>query len=328
MKTAFIIEPRYRYYVASVVDRLVEGSDDGVLFFGLEDADGLSTRVEEFDILITIHTLSANIVEIFSAAKGRRPTLTIQDGIIEHHHCWEILNREVQRYRPILSDKLAVFGERSRAILMSWGARPDQIVVTGSPRFDEYAQPDPGLQGTYILLTCANTPFRNSVEQEAFLLAFDSLIRICTARRLTYRLRLPPLVRRGIRASQLDIEPLRRACKSHPESRPLIADLAEAAAVVTTPSTVALESMAMSKPTALVHPRHLTVYLSSPWNIRTADDAEVVLSEILAPPAEKMRYQSLIFQENVATGSDATANVCELIRRMAASNSSPRSPAA
>ncbi len=58
-------------------------------------------------------------------------TLNIQHGAIA----------DVQHYRHAVSDRLAVWGEHDRELLLRHGVPPEKIVVTGQPRFDAMVRP-------------------------------------------------------------------------------------------------------------------------------------------------------------------------------------------
>lgn len=321
MKVAFIIDGNYRRYVASVEERVLAKSSGQTAYFATNEVDQILSNIDDFDILVTIHSVSDNIRRLFTQVKGRIPTLTIQDGIIEHQHCWDKNRQGIQRYRPILSDKIAVFGDRSRALLLAWGASPNQIVVTGAPRFDEYMAGDSSGKGP-ILLTCANTPFFEKSGETSFFLIFEEIIKYLGNANVAFRLRFPEKVRKRALAWDGCFSHLKALCMAVSETNPLVYDLTEARAVVTTVSTVAVEAMLLGKPTALVHPQCSTVYLSSPWNIRCEADIASVVRDLMEPPEEKMIYQSIVLNENLLVGSNATANVVRLMEEMVAASRS------
>jgi hypothetical protein len=60
-----------------------------------------------------------------------RYSLTIQHGMVNHP----------QGYLPVRATQLAVMGEAVKEWLIQYGARPEQIVVTGQPRFDKLLDP-------------------------------------------------------------------------------------------------------------------------------------------------------------------------------------------
>jgi len=84
-------------------------------------------RTENPDVVVTIDDRSpfGKTVNVVSGSLGV-PTLIIQHGIVADHPI----------YGPICSDKMAVFGDAFKDALVKRGVNPEDIVVTGQPRFD------------------------------------------------------------------------------------------------------------------------------------------------------------------------------------------------
>jgi hypothetical protein len=103
------------------------------------------------------------------------------------------------------------------------------------------------------------------------------------------------------------------------DETPLLQDVLGARAVITTPSTVSVESMALGRPLCHLLFDSETVYLPSAWAIRKSDDIPEVIGEILNPPRFKMPYQEVIFEENVSCFGTSAAEVAKLIQTLAIS---------
>ena len=84
-------------------------------------------HTEKPDVVVTIDDRSpfGKTVNVVSKSLGV-PTLIVQHGIVADHPI----------YGPICSDKYAVFGHAFKDALVKRGVNPDDIVVTGQPRFD------------------------------------------------------------------------------------------------------------------------------------------------------------------------------------------------
>ena len=84
-------------------------------------------HAENPDVVVTIDDRSpfGKTVNVVSKSLGV-PTLMVQHGIVADHPI----------YGPICSDKMAVFGHAFKDALVKRGVNPDDIVVTGQPRFD------------------------------------------------------------------------------------------------------------------------------------------------------------------------------------------------
>lgn len=84
-------------------------------------------HIEKPDVIVTIDDRSpfGKTVNVVSRSLGVS-TLIVQHGIVADHPI----------YGPICSDKYAVFGDAFKDALVKRGVNPDDIVVTGQPRFD------------------------------------------------------------------------------------------------------------------------------------------------------------------------------------------------
>lgn len=234
------------------------------------------------------------------------------DGIIEYAHCWRIAKSR-SRYRPVLSSVIAVMGRRTAEILARWGNPRETIEIVGSPRFDSYAHTaatNPPPQS--ILLTCANTPFWDHESERNFAEGFSDVAAALRERGVDYTVRLPAAAQRALVDSSFE----NATCTDASTRRGLADDIRSAGAVITTMSTVALESMALGRPTAVLNYPNESSYLHTPWTITHKDQIDCVIDELLAPPPPKLEMQDLELREHLVNDGQATARVVALVRRM------------
>ncbi len=316
----FLCEPDYRWYINSVIES-VRGLDGyQVSVGGAAGLDLIESRREEFELIVTVHSSVGRVLQFCAGQRGRTPSLAIQDGIIEYRSS----NHRVQghfRYRPLCTDFIAVFGERSRHLVEAYGTSPERIFVTGSPRFDRYFAAPMERQPTEpcLLVTMANRPAYGRERMVRFYKLLIALLRYCDEHRIKQRLRL------GRGATEQGVEPIEKAAPDlsaedirYFRSRAvsdvsLEDDLRSASAVVTTPSTVSLEAMSLERPVAHLNFDSETVFLQSAWTLSSPDDFAVVVPQLFHPPSYKMAFQRVVLNENLVVGTSATATVVNLI---------------
>jgi hypothetical protein len=97
--------------------------------------------------------------------------------------------------------------------------------------------------------------------------------------------------------------------------------LREAAALITFPSTCALEGMLKGLPVAQVDYRSTPFYVASAWEIRSADHIPNVIQELLYPPPAKLAFQDACLADELEIGG-ASERLAEVIRE-ALSRSNP-----
>lgn len=248
-------------------------------------------------LVVTVHSTKPELASAFAALRARGiPSLTLQDGIIEHRHAAHGAGGRV-RYRPLATDALAVFGQGSADIAASWGVARDRLHVTGAPRFAA-PEPDEGVApGSGLLLTTANRPTHTRRELAKLYRLMARVLDACEVLGVPVRYRPGrSLVPGRMNApdtleGRLEPELAERLCALPVSRGPLTGDLRAARAVLTTPSTVALEAMALGRPTGHLEFDDETIYLPVPWRARRGSDLERVVAEMMDPPPLKMAFQ-------------------------------------
>lgn len=187
--------------------------------------------------------------------------------------------------QPLMADVTFIMGELQAAILKWLGN--ERILISGLPRFarlerrncrhGECAEPR-------ILIASSNRPWYTDAQREQFLPAFHALLQSVEqqSHELGFALnhRLSWLVDWG------DVDPAWLG--PHP---PLSEQLRDCAALITTPSTVAVEAMLLGIPTLIFDPWADPVVIPSPWLANDATIAAQLLPSLLAPSRQRARLQ-------------------------------------
>lgn len=230
--------------------------------------------------LLRLHTPSVVVVKETQSPLSRwalreahlsgATTVLLMDGVLEYRNTFHNPFVESNFLRPALAQIVACAGPMDEALLKSWG---NDALATGLPRihaaFPSPLPPSPLSSLPTILIATANKPAFNAEERS----------RLLTALRLVQQ----ELGRRQLRpiwrlTGGLDIE-----LGVQNDARPLRVCLSDASAVLTTPSTLAIESMAAGRPTMLIHPHPGPLWQRTPWVWRN-DPAPVPASAPVSSP--------------------------------------------
>lgn len=200
-------------------------------------------------------------------------SVLLMDGVLEYRNTFHNPFVDKNFLRPALAQIVACAGPMDEALLKSWG---NDAVATGLPRIHAsfpMPLPPPLLsRPPAFLVATANRPAFNPEERTRLIAAL--------------RLFQQELGRRTIRpiwrlTGGLDIE-----LGVTNDTRALRDCLADASAVLTTPSTLAIEAMAAGRPTMLIHPHPGPLWQRTPWVWRNDPDASLSsLNTHSAPPS-------------------------------------------
>ncbi len=320
----FLVEPTYASYVEPVRDALARmGHPRGEVLSSTE-ATQAPARIEAAAMLVTVHSLVAAIAQVCDAVRGRVPTLTIQDGVIEYRHCMSPA-KGIWRYAPLRTDAIAAFGAQSRTLLRALGVPDSAIHVTGNPRFDVYgaAQATRARPGS-LLITSANRPTLRPAHNIPYYRLMQALFGYLDAQSIPFHVRLTRHTEPGklsaieTVADHLDPGFVARYRELGSRNRSLDEDLQHASAVITTPSTIALEAMIKGLPVALIDYDGETIMTPSAWKIRCPDDVAFVIPQLLDPPALKLSLQDAYSAECLwqdAAAADRVASIILALQR-------------
>jgi hypothetical protein len=263
-------------------------------------------------LLLSLEWIPQHRIISAEAARRNIPALYVMDGVLEWSYVWDnqsFIAPSGTMVQPLIASHIAVIGRHPARILASMGLR-EKTHIVGLPRLDEFpstrtvhARREPA-----VLIACARTPSHN-LEQEACLIRALSDIR-ATVEEM------------GLRAIWRIPADLAAEVRVQSSNHALEESLNEADALVTFPSTIALEGMLVGLPTAIVEYRPVPLYFDSAWQIRTKEHIYPVLNELLHPVAAKKAYQEYCLGEELEAG-EATVRLQELIRKVVQGQSIP-----
>lgn len=243
------------------------------------------------------------------------PVLHLVDGIVEWRNIWTNPRSNTPDgrplFQPVLSARIACLGLWQALLLESFGNHPFRCEVTGSPRLD-YLESIEREPNNTVLIATANTPGFTAKEIEqaaAAMQAAEAGMRKFP--RLTPHWRLSPSLLPHV---SFDGNP------GASTQVPLERILATAAAVITTPSTLALEAMRLRIPTLIVDFTNSPAYLLSAWRATCPDTLGRELESLLKPDdpehLRRLLHQDFLSRLQLEPGS-ATERVGRLIKLMA-----------
>ena len=236
------------------------------------------------------------------------------DGILEWRNAW--VNRDDEpacpfTMRPVLCDKVACIGASQFRILQSWG-NAGKVEIVGIPRLEKISslkkrQRNDG-EPFRLMVATAKCPSYTEQDRENLRRCLTD-IRDFTSRtndiEVVWRLTAGWDKKLGIENSLSSID-----------GSELAEQLPTVDAVVTTPSTTALESMLLGLPTAIVDYNNCPSYCQSAWRITAANQIENQINELRSPSEDKMLFQRQALADSLYLESSATQRLADLIQKM------------
>jgi hypothetical protein len=245
------------------------------------------------------------------------PILILSDGILEYRNTWEhpdLVDGSI--FQPLFGHKLACIGRGQARVVESWG-NLGRCEVVGLPRLDQVdAHSIPGVNQTgpfRVLIATANTPAFDARQRETVVESLNHMKRWIDANanvddrplEITWRLSDGLESEIGV-GDGLD-----------PEDRPPIGSVIENVdAVITTPSTMYLESVLRQRPTALLDFHNSPHYVTAAWTINGPEQLGGVMSELASPSPHKMMFQQFVLHDQLECQTPATPRKLELIGNM------------
>jgi len=255
----------------------------------------------------------------------RVPVLILSDGILEYRNTWEhpdLVDGSI--FQPLFGHKLACIGRGQARVVESWG-NAGRCEVVGLPRLDSVdpaSVPPINTSGPFrVMIATANTPAFDEGQRATVI---DSLTQIknwiaanptVDGRNVEVTWRLSDGLESEIGVGS-DIAP---------EERPPLGEVIESVdAVITTPSTMYLESVLRGRPTALLDFHHSPHYVTAAWTITSPHQLDWAMSELASPSKHKMMFQEFVLQDQVENRTPATPRMLSLIDQMIAAGVSAR----
>lgn len=263
------------------------------------------------DVVLVSREWSVDIRHAAIAARRQGiPVVYLMDGVIEWYYFWNnwgFVKPEGTLLQPLIANHLCVIGQHPARVLAALGLA-DNIHVVGMPRLD-------GLKR------------RRVIDRD-----LPRQIVIATAKTFGHNTAHKVYVRAALRdlKSWFDghpgIVPVWRISEELAEELGVVASaegtieaaLETASGVISFTSTVLLEAMRIGVPTAQIDYRAVPQYVQTAWEIRNPEQIEIVVQELLYPPAEKLAYQEICLNDELEPG-DASARLAEVLRSSAES---------
>lgn len=246
------------------------------------------------------------------------PILILADGILEYRNTWQnptIADGSI--FQPMIGHKLACVGNSQARHIESWG-NSGKCEVTGLPRFDsvfnsEYLpiQKDGPFR---LLIATANSPAFDTDQRNRVVQSIRNLKerfeknRQVNGRPVEVTWRLTD----GLH-EELNL-PRRRDQSDRPHTLSDMVELSDA--VITTPSTLYLDSVTKNRPTAILDFNNTPAYVNSAWTISAPLHINDVLKELENPPPPKMFYQQSALRDHLEHRGSAKQRMHQLIETM------------
>lgn len=251
--------------------------------------------------------------------ENRVPILILADGVLEYRNTWQHEGLpKGSMFQPVFGHKLACIGAGQARLIESWG-NAGRCEVVGFPPLDSVSPlpprtVDPNDSGNpfRVLVATANTPAFDESQRLLlthslkWLKAWTENNRLKSGREIKVDWRISPDLAEAL-GFELDDN----------ETRPPLAQaIGNVDAVITTPSTLYLESLLYGRPTAILDFHNTPPYVPSAWTIGAESQIQQVLNELADPPFPKLQFQSFILDEQLQHREPAGARLVQLIDAM------------
>ena len=256
-----------------------------------------------------------------AAAQARAagiPTIYVMDGVLEWAYLWEnwsFVKPEGTVLQPLIAEHLCAIGRHPARILAALGLA-ERVHLVGLPRLDDFKRERRVFadRRKQILITTAAT----AGQHVAHKVMVRSALRDLQAWFATHDEIVPIWRVDRFLADDLGI--------AFENDVPIQEQLATVDGVISFTSTVLLESMLLGVPTAQIDYRSVPQYVQTAWEIRSAEQIESVIRELLHPPAEKIAFQEFCLRDELELG-DASQRLATLIRDVVSSPQTTSAPA-
>jgi hypothetical protein len=266
------------------------------------------------------HEELAKLREIHEA--GTVPVLILADGILEYRNTWEHPELpDAAMFQPLFGHKLACIGRGQVRVVESWG-NVGKCEFVGLPRMDSLVADDtPPVrsEGPFrLLIATANSPSFNDQQRETVVQSLTHIRerleknpkvngRTCE---VTWRLTDGLEKAIGLPDDQVPVD------SWDSPKKPMLEVIDEVDAVITTPSTLFLESIIKKRPTAILDFHNRPHYVPAAWTINAPIHFNWTLKELADPPAHKMLFQEATLHDQLEFEGSATDRLIELVQTM------------
>lgn len=247
------------------------------------------------------------------------PVLVLTDGILEYRNTWQHPGLAAgSMFQPLFGHKIACIGRGQARVIESWG-NVGKCEVVGLPRFDalasqEFAPPTKS-ENFRLLIATAQTPAFDDRQRATVLQSLKDL-----QQWLDHN---PTIDGRPVETTWRLTDGLDEALGFAPRDPvtegklpPMLEVMDNVDGVITTPSTVYLESVLKGRPTAILDYHNTPAYISPAWTISAASHIGPVVQELADPPKPKLLFQDTTLHDHLECRSPAVDRMIDLILTM------------
>ena len=293
---------RHHHYIALVEQPGIEWA--GVVAPPWEES--LAGKVDA--LVVSCEYFWVNRLAIAACQRLGIPTYHVLDGILEWRNLFEnprttVAENGAPLYRPLISDHTFAMGEIQRLTLQWLGNA--NVHAFGLPRFDALpvkpCRVGPVEERPKVLIATANTPWFSEEQKARFCEEFGRLVDLLRPRRdlaIEWRVAEPVAVEFGLANST---------------QQPSTEALQSAAALITTPSSLAIEAMRLGVPTLVFDPYACPILNPSAWHATSASTVLHLLPSILNPDAERAGLQNAIRDFSTPKETCAAKKIAEFL---------------
>lgn len=285
-------------------------------FFFLKEFDAeVFSKIKPDLVLITSGVLHEEMRFIEEARHQNIPSLALQDGILEWRCQYENplfgSGGGPPQHQPVMADKIGCLGHQSARQMAAWG-NAAKVEVTGMPRLDRILQSQtwrpPARPGKTLLVMTAQKPWFDDKQRNLVLQSLRDLKEFLSSKpeiQVLWRLTrdIPGIL--GVENHETD-----------KGEAGLIRLIESADAVITTPSTAAIESMMLSRPVAFLDYTNSPRFFPAVWQISAKSHLSTAVADLLNPGAAKMAYQNDILNDVLQNTEPSASRVFDLILKM------------
>jgi hypothetical protein len=249
-------------------------------------------------------------------AENQVPILILSDGILEYRNTWEHPGlADGSIFQPVCGHKLACLGRGQARVIESWG-NVGKCEVVGLPRLDAAIESEPPPTQTSgpfrLLIATANSPAFNDQQRQTVVRSLQMMKHKLSE---TPSVNGRPIEVNWRLSDDLETELGIDVDSSH-ELPPLREVIDHVDAVITTPSTMYLESIQRKRPAAMLDFHNSPQYVPSAWVISADVHFDGVLAELADPPAHKMLFQASVLHDQLECRTPALPRMLRLIQTM------------
>ncbi len=248
----------------------------------------------------------------------RVPVLILSDGVIEYRNTFDNPNiADGSIFQPVMGHKIACIGRSQARTIESWG-NVGKCEIVGMPRLDSAIDAEfmpINTTGPFrLLIATASTPAFTKQQRNVVVRSLQDVKQRLdnhpgiNGRPVEVQWRLT----HGLDA-ELGIVSDYESLRNRP---PLDEAIERADAVLTTPSTLFLESAIRRRPTAILDYSNSPSYFDSAWRITAPLHIQPTLSELASPPAPKLQYQRSSLHDQLECGTASQPRLFALIKSM------------